>query len=185
MDDAQIITLYNLRDEQAIAETANKYKDYCHIVANRILQCHADAEEIVSETWLQAWNSIPPQSPTHLKLYLAKITRNRSIDRWRKRYATKRSGPIVIALEELKECVGVNSSLEDTLQAEHLRNTINAFLHSLPMQARNVFLRRYFYLEETKEIALRYSLMEANVHQILHRTRKKLKQHLIQEGYVL
>ncbi len=182
MLDSEIIALYHQRDEQAIIQTQNQYGAYCLTIAQRILQNYNDAEEVVSETWLKAWNTIPPQKPESLRFYLAKITRNQAIDCWRSR---KRSGPVMTALEELHECVGTAPNMDAYIHAEELQKAINRFLRGQPLQTRNIFVRRYFFMEDVREISLRYQLKEANVHQILHRTREKLKKFLLQEGFML
>lgn len=186
MNDEQIITLYQSRDEQAIQETMNRYESYCRTVAGRILENSADVDEALADTWLQAWCSIPPQHPKHLHLFLAKITRNISLSIWRRNHAHRRgSGQTALALEELGECVANTDSPEMRITMRELEASISVFLKQQPQRHRSIFLRRYFYLEETSEIARQFGLREANVRMILSRTRQKLKQHLIQEGYIL
>lgn len=184
MDDRQIITLYENRDEQAITETDRSYGPYCRTVANNILNDPRDTEEVVADTWLKTWNSIPPHKPRCLKQFLAKITRNLSLSRWRSIHSQKRgSGQVEIALEELSQCVSGSADLDSHLSGKLLEETINRFLLSLPERERNLFIRRYFYLETTDSIAERYGLKSPNVLQVLSRTRKKLKKRLIEEGY--
>ena len=183
MEDNQIIDLYFARNEQAISETDKKYGAYCRTIAYRILQSLPDAEECVSDTWLRAWNAMPPQKPNVLRQFLAKITRNLSLDRWRTAQAQKRGGGVAeVALEELGECVCDSTDPATQLELEELKNAIAAFLHGLPERDRNVFLRRYFYLEDTAVVARRYVLRQANVRLILSRTRQKLKDYLQKEG---
>ena len=186
MDDKTIIDLYFNRDEQAIEKTDLAYGDYCRTVAKNILQNPEDAEEVVSDTWLKAWNSIPPNRPAHLKLYLAKITRNIALNTYRERSAQKRGGgQVVLALEELGECVPHSDAVESKVDESLLRDAIQAFLQQISKKDRMIFVRRYFYLEDTPAIAQRYGLKESNVLLILSRTRKKLKNYLIKEGYDL
>ena len=185
MEDKQIIDLYFSRDEQAISETSKKYSSFCHTIAYRILQSLPDAEECVSDTWLRAWNAMPPQKPNVLRQFLAKITRNLSLDRWRATQAQKRGGGAAeVALEELGECVCGSADPATQLELEELKTAISAFLQELPERDRNIFLRRYFYLEDTAAIARRYVLRQANVRLILSRTRQKLKDFLQKEGLV-
>ena len=185
MEDKQIINLYFSRDEQAISETSKKYGSYCHTIAYRILQSLPDAEECVSDTWLRAWNAMPPQKPNVLRQFLAKITRNLSLDRWRANQAQKRGGGATeVALEELGECVTDGGDPATQLELEELKAAIAQFLQELPERDRNIFLRRYFYLEDTAAIARRYVLRQANVRLILSRTRQKLKDFLQKEGLV-
>lgn len=185
MEDKQIIDLYFARNEQAISETNKKYGPYCNTIAYRILQSLPDAEECVSDTWLRAWNAIPPQKPNVLRQFLAKITRNLSLDRWRANQAQKRGGgEAEVALEELGECIPGGGDPATVLELEELKNAIAAFLRTLPERDRSIFLRRYFYLEKPAAIARRYVLRQANVRLILSRTRQKLKDYLQKEGLV-
>ena len=186
MEDEEIIELYWKRDEQAVHETQRAYGDYCRRVACGILNDPQDVEEVLADTWLHAWNSIPPQKPKFLKLYLAKIARNLAFSAFRSRSAAKRGGNAVfVALDELGECVSSPCSAESHYDAQELGETINAFLRTASDKERMVFVRRYFFLDEIPQIARRYSLTETNVRMILSRTRSKLKKYLIQEGYDL
>lgn len=92
MDDKRIVELYFERSEQAVSETASKYGKYCYSIAYNILDNNEDAEESVNDTYVDAWNSIPPHRPSILSTFLGKITRRISIDRWRKGRAEKRGG---------------------------------------------------------------------------------------------
>ena len=140
----------------------------------------------MADTWLKAWNSIPPNRPTHLKQYLAKITRNIALNTYREQLSKKRGGSqVTLALEELGECIRHPDSVDSQINEQSLRDTIQGFLLQISQKDRMVFVRRYFYLEDTPTIARRYGLKESNVLLILSRTRKKLKQHLIKEGYDL
>lgn len=133
MDDKQIVELYWQRNESAIDETASKYGPYCHSIAYNILDNDADAEESVNDTYLDAWNSMPPHRPSILATFLGKITRRISIDRWRKRSAEKRGGgQITVVLDELEECLTDGKSVEQEVEAKILSEVINAFVKSLP-----------------------------------------------------
>ena len=176
MSDEEIISLFFARDEQALVYTEAKYGPYCFALANAILPIREDAEETVSDTYLKAWQTIPPKRPSVLRMFLAKITRNLAFSRWRNLTAQKRgSGALPLVLEEL----------ETMLEAKELTRTIAAFLDTLPKRDSNIFLRRYFFLEDASAISARYGLRRDAVNQSLSRTRKKLKAHLIQEGYAL
>lgn len=186
MEDSRILELYRQRDEQAIRETKNAYGGYCFSVANAVLENAWDAEEVVAETWVRAWNSIPPNRPAHLKQYLAKIARNLALNTYLARNAQKRKGDqVAIALEELGECIPSHETAEGHLEAEELKYTISRFLRTQSLREQGIFLRRYFYLEPVERIARYYGLKEANVFQILSRTRRKLKAYLQKEGYAL
>lgn len=186
MRDTQILDLYWTRDEQAIVETQRSYGGYCYSIAFRILQVREDADECTNDTWLRAWNCIPPKRPSRLALFLGTITRNLSLDRWKGRHTMKRGkGEMTLALDELAECVPDKHSTEEAVEAAELERLLNAFLHSLPERECNVFLRRYWYVEEYGSIAERYGLKLNTVKTILHRTRGKLRDYLEREGIVL
>lgn len=185
MEDSKIIELYFAREESAIAETDKKYGGYCRTIAYRILQNLSDSEECVNDTWLRAWNVMPPQRPRVLRQFLAKITRNVSLDRWRGAHAEKRGGgEIKLALEELAECADRNSDPATQIELAELKQTIGDFLQSLSNRERDIFLRRYFYLEKPEQIARSYWMKTANIRLILSRTRQKLRQHLQKEGLI-
>lgn len=185
MEDSKILELYFARDEQAITATADKYGGYCASVAGNILDAPEDIEEVLSDTWLKAWNSIPPQRPTSFKLYLARIARNLAFDRFRSQSREKRGGSqIILALEELSHCVPSSSQPGGELEAKELSVAINAFLATLPSRDRVIFLRRYFYTQSFEEIAAAVGTSQGAVRTSLSRTRKKLKHYLIKEGFL-
>ena len=185
MEDSQIVELYWQKDADAISETAKKYGAYCFTIAENILHNTEDSEECVNDTWLRAWNTIPPQRPEVLRIFLAKITRNLSLDRFNARNAEKRGGgEIALVLDELAECLGSGSNTEAAYEAKELRQCIRHFVRMLPEREGNVLVRRYFFAEPVADIAKRYGLSENNVMVILSRTRKKLKAHLLKEGYL-
>ena len=186
MDDEKIIELFFRRDEQAISESMTAYEGYCRSIAARILPDPSDAEEAVADTWLAAWDAIPPQRPKYLKLFLGRITRNRAVSIWRRNNARCRGlGQVTLALEELGECVSPEKTPEQTVNAKELERAVTAFLKNEPAMRRCVFLRRYFYLEDVPAIAKRYGLSSANVRMMLSRTRQKLKKYLTEGGYSL
>lgn len=185
MDDDQIIGLYMARDERAIQETDAKYGTYCGSLAERILGDRQDAEEVVNDTWMRAWEAIPPERPNVFRLYLARIARNLAFSRYRTMTAQKRGGTqLALALDELTECIGTNADPGLAVEQKELTAAIRRLLEDLPMRDRNIFIRRYFFLDSIVDIADRFDLKESNVHMILSRVRKKLKEQLIKEGYV-
>ena len=183
MTDEEIISLYFDRSEEAIAATQRKYDGYCRAIVGRILGSARDTEEIISDTWLKAWLSIPPNRPRDLKLYLAKIGRNLALNRLRDGRAAKRGEAADAVLEELREVLGENST-EETVNAKELQTAVNRFLRQLPERECNIFIRRCFYAESAEEIAARYGLRPNTVTVSLHRTRKKLREYLVKEGYL-
>ena len=184
MEDAEIVALYLARQEAAIAESERKYGAYCCSIAQRILDCREDIQETLNDTWLRAWNAIPPEAPTALRPYFARITRNLAIDRWRKRNTEKRGGQMTLALEELSELSGGTPLPQELVEGKELERAIRSFLSGCSQNQRNVFLRRYFYFESTEEIARRYAMRESNVLNLLSRTKKKLKVYLQKEGFL-
>jgi len=186
VQDNQIIELYNARDERAIAETAQKYGSYCQSIAQNILRNMQDSEECVNDTWLQTWNSIPPACPTVLKTYVGRITRNLSLNRYKANHRQKRGGgEVVLALEELGEVSAQENDVQSQMERLMFADALNHFLWSLPERECNIFIRRYYHLDEVDAIAKRYSLSRANVFKILSRTRQSLKAFLEKEGFAL
>ena len=184
MEDEKILALYGQRDERAVEMTARKYGTYCQSIAARSLPRREDQEECVSDVWMRAWNTIPPQRPRNLRLYLGAIARNLSFSRFRRLSAEKRGGAAVeLALEELSECVPAPGTLEDHVESKALGEAINKFLSGLDERERGIFLRRYYFTETAEEIGARYGLKRGNVQTILSRTRKKLWAFLNKEGY--
>lgn len=185
MDDGSIVKLYFARSEQAIQETDTKYGGYCYSIAYNILANPEDSEESVSDTYLSAWNSIPPRHPNPLAPFLGKIVRNISIDRWRKNGALKRGGgQMAAALEELQECVASGEDMEERYARKELSACVREFVAELPDMERRVFVCRYWYLDSTADIARRFGFTESKVSSMLHRTRGKLEKHLTWEGMV-
>ena len=167
MDDREIVALYLRRQEDAIARTDEKYRWLCFRLAGNILPRREDQEECVNDAYLGLWNTIPPKEPQRLGAYLARITRNLAIDRWRSDQARKRGG---------------GQSPEEQLEQQELQNLLNRFLGELTDLQRRVFLRRYWYFDSAQDIAGELGLTGAGVRSMLHRLRRQLKQYLEQEG---
>ena len=185
MDDAQIINLYFARNENAIVETKNKYQNMCYIVAYNILYSREDSEECVNDTWLRTWNTIPPSRPSVLSTFLAKIVRNLSLNRYRDMHALKRGGNSVnIAIEELNECITDGKTVEKDMEYKLLTESIEDFLWKQTKRNRTVFLKRYFYVMDIKEIAEELDIKEGTVKSILSRMRKELAVWLEKEAVV-
>jgi RNA polymerase sigma-70 factor (ECF subfamily) len=186
LDDRKIIDLYWRRSESAIGETANKYARYCHSISFNILHDMEDAEECVNDTYLRAWDAMPPQRPNCLAVFLGKITRNLSLDRFRHYAAGKRGfAQTTLVLDELAECVPSAAGVEQTMDDRELAQALSLFLKSLPRQKRVIFVRRYWYLMPIKTIAERLGQSESQVKSALFRTRNALKSFLEKEGIAL
>ena len=184
MDDAKIVQMYFDRDEQAIPATANKYGNYCVSVAKNILGNHEDAEECVNDTYLNAWNAIPPHRPQMLSAFLGKIVRNLAFNRYKHNTADKRGGgEIGAVLDELAGCVSGNEDTERAYEYKELVAAINDFLSTLTTRKRNIFVCRYWYTDSVSDIAARYNMSCAAVSMELNRLRTKLHNYLIERGY--
>ncbi len=176
MEDNAIIDLYWQRSEHAIAQTDQKYGRLCFSIACNILDNREDAEESVNDTYLTAWEQIPPNRPARLSAFLSKITRNISISRWRSKNAAKRGGgEIVIALEELNACVADRQNIESQQIYQEAVAALRQFLNTLPKEERDVFLRRYFLLDSIAAIAGDFGFTQSKIKSMLHRTRQKLR----------
>lgn len=181
MEDADIIDLYFARNEDAIRQTDISYGRRLNILAQRMLHSREDAEESVSDTYLKAWNTIPPRRPQHLFAYLAKICRNFSLDRLDWKNAAKRKAEVVSLTQEMELCIP-DTQRERQRDGKELGMLLDAFLRALTPENRMVFLRRYWYVDTIAEIAVRYGLSESAVQMRLSRTRAKLCTYLEKEG---
>ena len=185
MEDNDIIELYFARDQKAIAETKSKYSGYCFALANRILGSNEDAEECVNDTLFSAWNSIPPYRPKILRMFLAKLARNRALNRIKADRAKKRgSGEVTLVYEELSECISDGRDIESEIIAKELGQAVSSFIAALPEREGDIFIRRYFFMEAVKDIAEGYGMTPGNVSVTLNRTRGKLKEYLESSGYL-
>ena len=185
MEDRKILDLYESRNEEAITQTKVKYGAYCLSIAMRILQNCEDAAECENDTYLKAWNTIPPKKPSLLSSYLGAIIRNLSLDRLRKKNALKRSELVWVSFEELEECLPSDKSIHEEMETKELAEYISAFLHSLPCDDCNVFLNRYWYFLSIKEISEKYGFTQSKVKMMLSRTRNKLSAYLSKEGILI
>jgi len=182
MDDEKILDMFFDRNEDAIQETAQKYGNYCMTIANNILRNRQDAEECVNDTYLRAWNAIPPARPAVFRIFLAKIARNLALDKYKWCNAKKRNECETARLfSELDECIPGGMSADSSYEAAQAHTAINASLLSMSKEIRMVFMRRYFYGESIKEIATRYKMREGKIKTMLFRSRQKLKADLEKE----
>ncbi|MBQ8584954.1 MAG: sigma-70 family RNA polymerase sigma factor, partial [Butyricicoccus sp.] len=153
MEDLQIITLYWARDERAISESANKYGGFCHRISYNILHSGDDAEECVNDTWLHAWNAMPPERPSLLSAFLGRIVRNLSISRWREKHAATRSGGAQLLLDELAECLPGGTETEAAFEARETARVIDRWLDAQKPDDRAFFVRRYWHGESVADLA--------------------------------
>ena len=181
MNDSQIIALFWERNEDAIQETDAVYGRKLYAISDKILHSNQDAEESVSDTYMRAWETIPPQRPNYFFAYLAKICRNCSLSRLQWNSAAKRNAEVVSLTQEMENCIP-DRSYERKLEGEEIGRVLNAFLDSISLESRLIFMRRYWYTDSIAEIAARYSISEGKVKTQLHRTRNKLQLFLAKEG---
>lgn len=186
MDDSKIIQLYWDRSEQAIPATAEKYGNYCTAIAKNILADRQDVEECLNDTYLKAWNAMPPHRPSVLSVFLGKITRNLAFNQYRKNHTDKRGkGTVSLVLDELSDCVSDGNGVEQTMDYKELVKTINAFLGTLSEEKRGIFICRYWYFDSISSIAERFGRTENSVSVTLNRLRGKLHDYLIERGFEL
>jgi RNA polymerase sigma-70 factor (ECF subfamily) len=186
MDDARIVELYWQRDERAVAETQNKYGKYCFTIADNILQNKEDSEECVNDTYVGAWNAIPPHRPEILRTFVGKITRRCSLKKLREKSAKKRgNSEVFVSFDELEECIADGRELDAGLEAKELAEVINEFLESVSETERRIFVCRYWYFDSIKDISRRYGFGESKVKMTLKRTRDKLSEWLNDEGITI
>ena len=182
MEDEKIVSLYWQRRESAITETQSKYGSLCYSVAFRILQSKEDAEECVNDTLVRLWNSIPPELPDNFAGFLCRITRNLALDRLKSQTAEKRAHTSVAVMEELEHCFPASDGADSVIDKLALTRAFERFLASEPPAHRMIFMRRYFYMDSTRDIARMMKMTETGVRVSLFRIRMKLKKHLEDEG---
>lgn len=183
MEDREIVELYWERSETAISETKKKYERYCYSIAYHILYNREDSEECVNDTYIRAWNAIPPHRPGRLSVFLGKITRNLAIDCYEKIRTIKRGkGQAELILDELQECIPFSDNTEKITEDIVLKDALDAFLSILPQETRKLFVRRYWYASSIKEIAKDFRISESKVKMQLLRTRNQLRVFLEKEG---
>ncbi len=186
MEDEKIVDLYWARKEEAISCTEEKYGPYLFKIAYNILANQEDSQESVNDTYLKAWNSIPPARPNVLSTYLGKITRHLSIDIYRMKHRQKRvQSEYVLSLNELSECISDGNQTEETVDIHMLAEALNNYIRTLPPQVRNVFIGRYYFMDSLKDISSYYGMSIPKIKSMLYRTRQGLKEYLRQEGFEL
>ncbi|KHL96227.1 RNA polymerase sigma-70 factor, ECF subfamily protein [Paenibacillus sp. IHB B 3415] len=182
MEDQGIVHLYLQRSQQAIVETKNKYGAYCRVIARNIISNLSDIDECENDTYLAAWNAIPPTMPRKLSVFLGRITRNIVLDRYSYNTAKKRNRQFDAILTELEGCIASPDTVEGEYEAGETASLINEFLYGIEEQARNIFIRRYWYSDSIEELAMRFQMSSSKVKSILFRTRHKLRAHLAKGG---
>lgn len=185
LEDSQIVKLYWDRDEAAINHTDKKYRRYLSKIAYNILADPEDADESVNDTYLAAWNSMPPHKPDVLSAYLGKLTRRISIDLFRKKNSQKRGcGEYALSLQELEDCITMGDTTQQAIDLQLLTHAIETYLRSLGQEARTIFIGRYYYLDSVKTVASYCRISESKAKILLHRTRQGLREYLQKEGFI-
>lgn len=186
MQDSEIVDLFLLRDEKAIIAANEKYGSRLFGISKNICADKSDAEECVNDTWLEAWKRIPPAEPkTYLFPFLAKITRAITINHCRKLSAQKRRADFVTLTEEMEQCIPSPSDVESHIDEKELSRAVSDFLRTVPEEKRNIFLRRYWFMDSVDEIAKCFGISDSKVKTTLFRLRNQLREYLVKEGYKL
>lgn len=186
MEDQKIIDLFEKRDQSALDALSEKYGAYCSKISHNILRDSCDSEENVNDTYMQVWNSIPPQKPHNLMAFLGRLSRNLALNKLKAKNAEKRNpAGGLVSLSELEECTPTGLSVENEADIKDLSRHISDFLYTQKEDARNVFIRRYFYCDSVEDISKRFSFSTSKVKSMLMRTREKLKLYLLKEGYTI
>ena len=185
MDDSKIIELYLSRSEDAIAETDLKYGKLCRYIAMNILRNNEDSEECINDTYLGAWNAIPPQKPNRLSAFISRITRNLALKKYEYVSAFKRNPEVLLSLTELEECVSGQDYVEAELENKRIEKAISDFLWQQDIEKRTVFILRYWYFEPIDSICKRCGFSQGKAASMLYHTRQRLRQHLDSEGIEL
>lgn len=186
MSDEEILQLYLDRDESAIAATRERYNNYLYKVAYQILGDHGDAEECLNDVYLAAWDSVPRNRPGKLATYLGKIARRTAVDMLRKRDAGRRvPSEYIVSVEELAEAIPGGDGPEEALDRDALEAAIREFVHGLPTEQKRMFIGRYFYFDPLREVAAYCGVRESKAKSMLFRLRKRLKEYLETEGFMV
>lgn len=186
MEDAQIVSLYWERQESALEETQRKYGSYLLKIAYNILSSREDSREAVNDTYLAAWNSIPPHRPQALSAYLAKLTRHIAIDCLRYSSRDRRApSQYTLSLSELEECLSAGDTTQEAVNVKLLADAIGIYLRLLPRESRTLFLCRYYFLDSLNDAAAHCGMSQARAKTLLYRTRQGLRDYLVKEGFDL
>ncbi len=185
MDDNKIVELFWERDEEAIRATSLKYGKLCFHIASNILASKEDSEECVNDTYLGAWNTIPPQRPRYFSVFISKITRNLALKRCEYLSAAKRNPNALSSLDELDDCISGREYVENELENRRIEKAINNFLDGLDKEKRGIFLCRYWYFESIESICRRTGFSQSKVKSSLFNMRKNLRAYLEREGIEL
>jgi len=185
LTDIEIINLFWERSESAISETAQQYGSYCFAIAMNILRNKEDSDECVNDTYMNVWNSIPPQRPALFSAFIGRIARNLSLNMYKARKTQKRSiDETALLLSELDDCIPANRTVEDEIDVKLLEEAVEGFLSESRLEDRLLFMRRYWYADSISDISKRFLISESKVKTKLFRTRNNLKYYLEKKGII-
>ena len=182
VDDKKIIELYWERKEIAITETSLKYGKLCTHVARNILSSYEDSEECVNDTYFAVWNAIPDKRPEIFSAFVSRITRNLALKKYEYNSAAKRNPSAAISFEELNECVSGTECVETEMECRRIEKLIDKFLWQQGEKKRNIFIRRYWYLDSIEYISGKTGFSQSKLKSMLYELRRKLKLYLEREG---
>lgn len=182
MNDGEIVEMFLQRQEKAIEMLSMKYQAYCGKIAWNLLKNQEDTEECLNDTWYAVWSHIPPQKPANLSVYVGRITRNLAIDKLRKKMALKRADAHQAEMLREMDELNVSYTLDEQVAYQELQRALHTFLKNLPEADRNIFIRRYWFMDEIREIAKRHGVTAGSIKMNLYRNRKKLWKKLREEG---
>ena len=183
--DETIVDLYWDRDERAIEETDRKYGAYLMTVAHRILHSREDSEECLNDTYLKAWNSIPPARPGVLRAFLSKIIRGTALDRYEERTRKKRiPAELCVPLSEVESLLP-DSASDDEAEAREIAAILSAYLDKTTDRKLYIFVSRYFFVMSVREIAEKLGCSESTVHKELAAIRQELREKLAEGGILV
>lgn len=186
MDDNKIVELYMFRDEEAVKQTSEKFGKRLRSLAYGIVGDRQTAEECENDTYMEAWNAIPPHEPrSYLYAFLARITRHISLNCCRERSRLKRRAFICELSTEMEQCIPAPDDVECRIDDLAFGEAINGFLSMLDEEKRNIFIRRYWYLDSIAAISASFACSESKVKVTLFRCRSQLRDHLEKEGYTI
>ncbi|MEA4832198.1 hypothetical protein SDC9_129809 [bioreactor metagenome] len=183
MEDSEILDLLYIHSENGLGQLSDKYGKLILSIAFNVLNDYSDAEECVNDTYMKMWNIIPPYRPQHFRPFLCKIARQISIDKYRQSQTRQKGSGFKVLLSELENDIADKYSFDDETDSRILSDYINAYISSLKIESRVLFIRRYFFAESVKDLAKRFEISESNVGIKLFRIRNDLKKYLEKRGY--
>ena len=183
LPDDTIVNMYWDRNETAIKETDKKYGKYLYTISYNVLHDRLDCEECINDTYLTTWNRIPPARPNMFQRFLSKITRDISVDKYRKTHALRRiPSELVVSLDELDDCISCMIPENEAETVERISGVLNSYLREITERDRFIFVCRYYYSDTVAYIAKMTGVSDKTVYRELSRIRNGLRERLTKEG---